>query len=105
MYWTKDKLGEIEFPFLHDAVMSINRYYPVRSVYMDVKGGVCITVEADLERKQIQDCLFELHYFGPYSAAPVGPSAEELKVGVNFGWNADGYTELYSEDGVDYRTL
>lgn len=105
MFYTKNELGNIEFLFLHDAVMTINRYYPVRSVYVDPQGGVAVTIAAELERKQIQDCLFELHYFGPYEVAPEGPSAEVPRLGYNFDWSSDGYTQVYSPDGVDYRTL
>jgi len=105
MFWTKEELKDIPYEFLHDAVYCISRIFPVLSVYMDSKGGLAIKIDKDLERHEIQDCLFNLHYYGPYAAAPEGPSAESACLGHDFNWTQDGKTMIFSHDGVDYRHL
>lgn len=108
MIWSKNKIASIEYPFLHDALYSINRIVPsFRSVYMDREGGLALKFDKELSEDEIKGVRFELRYFGPYSAAPVGPSAEELVYGRThlFTDSSSGtYTQVFSDD-IDYRKL
>lgn len=109
MLWLKNEISEIRFPFLHDAIYSINRIVPsFRYVYMDGNGGVALRFDEELTEEQIKGVRFELRYFGPYSAAPIGPSGEELKYGQTHSYTdnlAETYTQVFSDDDVDYREL
>lgn len=96
---------DITFPFLHDAVYCIQRIFNTfRSCYMDRNGGVCLRFAGELTVEQIQQVLFELHYFGPYSASPDGPAAEIAIRCRDYDWS-DGRTLVYSRPWVDYRKL
>ena len=108
MIWSKNEIADIKYPFLHDAIYCINRVVPsFRSVYMDGEGGLALKFDKELTEDEIKGVRFELRYFGPYSAAPVGPSAEELAYGRTHSFTdlpSGTYTQVFSDD-IDYRTL
>lgn len=110
MTWRNIDIEKIQYDFLHDAIYSINRIVPGFShVYMDGEGELALMFNGELTEEQIKGIRFELRPFGPYDAAPVGPSAEELVYGRTHVYRdrEDGsvQTEVYSPDGINYRML
>lgn len=109
MHWNKNEIADVQYDFLHDALYLINLHTPgFVSCYMDKSGELALTFEGELTEDQIKGALFELNieFLSPYSAAPIGPSAEELKYGQTheYCYNTER-TVVYSRDGIDYRRV
>ena len=109
MYITRNEFPEVEYPILHDCLYLISLTYPsLKSCYMDRKGELALTFDEHLTDEQIKDVLFELTEIEitPYSPAPIGPSAMELKYGTTHCYrDNESRTEVYSKDGWDYRRM
>ena len=107
MFITKNEISTVEYPILHDCLYEINLITPsFRSCYMDRSGELALQFNGILSDDEIRGILFSLSAIEdtPYSPAPVGPSAMQLKYGVTHHFDDErGITEVYSKDGWDYR--
>ena len=109
MVISREDIQSVEFPVLHDCLYLINRAYPqFRSCYMDGCGELALKFDGVLSDDAIRDVLFILSDIEstPYSPAPIGPSAMELKYGRTHSISDDdSYTQVFSKDGWDYRRM
>lgn len=109
MFITKKDIQSVEYPVLHDCLYIINRIFPqFSSCYMDGNGELALKFNGILSDDDIKGILFELSSIEhtPYSAAPYGPPAMELKYGRTHSFSDDDtYTQVFSKDGWDYRVM
>ena len=92
---TYRKLEEIPYPFLHDAVYCTMWNYTVDSVYMDKEGGCAIRIKGNLtdeDAVRIQQNFY-----------PEDKSLSEIE--PDYTNRKNGIAEVYTPDGIDYRTL
>lgn len=105
MIW--HKVEEINNPFIHDAVLLCTlKGMSLRSVYMDQNGELAIRFNGKLSE---QDIAFCLDCFNPYPNAETRLSDIHPINMVDYviqNDHQDGYsTEIYSQEGIDYRNL
>ena len=89
------KLEEIHYPFLHDAVYCTMWNYTVDSVYMDKEGSCAIRIKGNLtdeDAVRIQQNFY-----------PEDKSLSEIE--PDYANHKNGIAEIYTPDGIDYRTL
>ena len=107
MYYTE--VSTIEIPFLHDATMVCEEIgHKLRSIYVDPNGECAISYWGDLS---LIDRARVLQNYLPYDA----PFEECYKMAQNKNYtrwfsectakHPNGYTQLYTPDGIDYRKL
>lgn len=92
---------KIQYPFLQDAIFIIlYRGYKLKNVYMDNKGGVCLTFNEILKDNAIKDILQQL--------IPQDINLDDINLEYNLthSYSDDNQqTCVYSPDGINYKTL
>ena len=106
MYATS--ISDISIPYLHDAakVLSYRTYanhksvYRFRSLYIDSAGECSIDYLGKLNEDQIKEVMINFCYPGEdKSLSDINP-----RLGIDYEY-CDGFTEIYTPDGLDYREL
>lgn len=91
------KVEEIKYPMLHDAVLIlVLRKFPFVSMYMDKTGEVCVKLSGKLSVDEVKEVILNLY--------PMDLERDKMRVvyDVDYSYD-DGYTLVYSPDGVDLR--
>lgn len=92
----------IPYPFLHDAVLLMDKYTEgFKKIYMDREGGCAITLKGILPEEQIKRVLADLD---PKTTCDSSINNYEPKYCVNYEY-FKGDTLIFTEDSIDYRTL
>ena len=92
----------IPYPFLHDAVLLMDKYTEgFKKIYMDREGGCAITLKGKLPEEQIKRVLADLD---PNITCDSPINDYEPKYCVNYEY-FKGDTLIFTEDSIDYRTL
>jgi hypothetical protein len=91
--------NKIPYPYLHDAAMVISKRYTLKSIYMDKRGEVCITLGGKLSENAIKDILMNLN--------PWDSSIEDYALSpLDYSYSNDMQdTYIYSADNLDYRNI
>ncbi len=97
MYYTD--IATIEYPFLYDAAMVINKFAPIKSIYMDKNGKIAFTLKGKLTDKEVKRVLMNIN--------PFDSCEEDYDLtSLNYSYSNDMQnTYVYSADGIDYRKL
>lgn len=91
--------NKIPYPYLHDAAMVISKRYALKSIHMDKRGEVCITLKGKLTENAIKDILMNLN--------PWDSSIEDYELSpLDYSYSNDMQdTYVYSADNIDYRNI
>ena len=95
-------IKDIPYPFLHDAVLLMDKYTEgFKKVYIDPDGGCAITLKGELTGEQIKRALCNLDPNITYKS-----SIDDYKPECFRDFNyLKGDTLIYTKDNIDYRTL
>lgn len=102
-------ISEIEIPFLHDAAMVCDmKNYNLRSIHVDPSGECAISYWGDISLADsaiiLQNYLTEdVDLDECYCMVKEGSYRKWFK--SDDPKHPNGYTTLYTPDGIDYRTL
>lgn len=107
MYATK--VSEIENPWLHDAAYVLElQGFKLRSIHMDPDGECAISYYGCLSVEQIATVI-QNFWFGDverYKAIQMVKENNQLYEwfkDTDGGKHPNGFTQIYTPDGVDYR--
>lgn len=94
-----DTYKDIPFPFLHDAVGVINKKYPIKTIYIDSPGSVCLVIGSRLTKREVIDVFQNL--------IPEDVYEENITLKYSFRCSYSKYkseTRIFFR-GIDYSTL
>lgn len=99
------RIEDIPYPFLHDAVLLMDKYTEgVNRVRITDKGECCIVLKGMINDKStLQRIMMDLD---PNVTCETSLSDYNPKCCKDYDWSFD-YTEtyFYSKDNIDYRKL
>lgn len=110
-------IPQIENPYLHDAAMTLshrvdskgNSIYKLRSIYIDPSGECAISYYGYLTEQQIKEVMINFCYPGEdksYDEIHPVEHKDFVYGGDHVQYSNDSeYTQIYTPDGLDYRTL
>ena len=95
-------IEDIPYPFLHDAVLLMDKYTEgFKGVYVDPNGGCAITLKGELTGKQIKRALCDLD---PNVTCESSIDDYKPECSRDFDY-FKGDTLIYTKENIDYRTL
>ena len=95
-------IEDIPYPFLHDAVLLMDKYTEgFKEVGVDPNGGCAIILKGELTGEQIKRALFDLD-----PNVTCKSSIDDYKPECFRDFNyLKGDTLIYTKENIDYRTL
>lgn len=94
------RIEDIPYPFLHDAVLLIDKYTEgFKEVYIDPNGECAITLKGELKREQIKRALFDLDPNITCESSINDYQPEGCRDFIYF----KGDTLIYTKKNIDYR--
>ena len=112
MYWTE--INTIEIPYIADAayVLSLRennkgeKIFNLRSIYMDPTGECAISYYGHLSERDIKEVMINFCY--PDEDKCYDEIHPKLKKDFVYSIHSNkekDYTQIYTPDGLDYRTI
>lgn len=99
-------IKDIPYPFLHDAVLLMDKYTEgVIYTRMTPRGECAIKIKGELSNETIARCMMDLD---PNVTAESSLSDYTPKMCVNYDYLEDvsgTVTVIYTKDNIDYREL
>lgn len=99
-------IKDIPYPFLHDAVLLMDKYTEgVKRVRITNKGECCIVLKGKIEDKTtLQRILMDLdpNVTSESSLSDYSPKRWD---NYDWSWHGEDETYIYSQENIDYRRL
>lgn len=89
---------DINLPFLHNAAVVLSKRYCLKGIYLDHEGGVALYFDGKLPMNAIKDVLQNI--------SPEDKYLDDIHPECHIDYTySNGYTNVFSSDGIDYRTF